>query len=155
MVHSTRQGEMYTEAGFNRCCLRVYSEKKLPFLQVDNLNRRRSRVFLFSLLLVSPLLERVCILKYSSPFFPSYFSTNFLSGEQFLEPFCLSLSVFTALSHLLSTVWTVLFAPLDFSFLLLSGSVLQVEFLLSFFFIYLPPPSKNKRGLHLFIVQHQ
>lgn len=112
---------------------------KKPFLQVDNLNRCKSCLFLFSLLLISLLLERASFLKYSSHFFPFYFATNFLSGEQFLEPFSvLQLS----LSLSFSFVWTVLFAPPDFSFLLLSGSVCRVSPQL-FLYLFFPPKQKG------------
>ena len=105
---------------------------------------------------------------------PCYFSTNFLSGEQFLDSSSLRLRSFLSLSlslslsllslslslppslslalslslslFSLSTVRTVLFAPPDFgSLLLLSGSVCDVLSFLFSFLLYLFASSPSKQ----------
>lgn len=90
---------------------------KTPLLQVNNLNctvaARTACLYScsYSFPLWESLRHKIFILFFPLP--PSL-SANFLSREQFLEPFLFP-SVFTAHFVSLSSVWTVVFAPPDCS----------------------------------------
>lgn len=142
MVHSARQVEMYTEAGFNRHACSCTPWKNSPILQVDNVNRRQSRLFSFSLSLIPLLVGRASWNIHPRLFSPFYFSTNFLSGEQFLEASSLFLYSFHSCAlHCVDCF--VCPSRLQRSVVVIWVS-LRVEFLFGLFFIYFPPPKKQK-----------
>lgn len=149
----TRQGGggMYTEESFNRCRpTHVLWKTPLSASQRFEPTLPELLGFILTLTRLSPPWESL-LLKIFIPFFffPFYFSTNFLSGEQSLEPFFFSFSVQLSLSLVLPLFFSGLFcfAPPDFSFFCCSylgqfPSGVSPQLFISFS----PPKNKTKGG---------